>query len=313
MAIHDALVAGADGRRGRLVSDAVAAGAAWAVLEYLFPADAGRIAALAAERSGPGGPDGAAARGFALGRAVGALVVEHGRQDGSDAPFTGPIPTGPGIWTGTDPVLPMCGTWRCWIIESGDAVQPEPPYAYGSPEDLADVEAVRLAALRRTPEQVAAVHRWADRSPPAIWNGTLREMVAGRSPDPVASARAFAYLNAVFDGFVSCWGTKYQYWTARPFQRIPGLVTVIPTPNFPSYTSGHSTISAAAAEVLAELFPERGRLLPRRGGRGRDLTLWGGIHFPHDNQQGLEVGRAIGANVVEAMRGAGAPHRLARR
>jgi len=34
------------------------------------------------------------------------------------------------------------------------------------------------------------------------------------------SARAFAYLNvAMHDAAISTWQTKYNYWTARPFDR----------------------------------------------------------------------------------------------
>jgi hypothetical protein len=42
------------------------------------------------------------------------------------------------------------------------------------------------------------------------------------------------------------------------------------------------------------------------GGQAREAAisrLWGGIHFPHDNDQGLIVGRRIGRLVVARMRG----------
>jgi hypothetical protein len=304
VAIHDALAAGSHRYRGGFDSDAVAAGAASTVLAYLFPSQADQVAGLAAQRVKRGS---AAARAFVFGQAVGSLVVEYGMLDRSDTPFTGAMPSGDGLWTGTNPVLPMCGTWKCWIIESGDAIQPEPPYLYGSPEDLAEVEVVREAALNRTPEQIAAVHKWADRAPPMIWNVMLLERLAAERWDAIESARAFAYLNvAIFDGFVSCWGSKYTYWTARPFQRIAGLVTVITTPNFPSYTSGHSTISGAAAEVMSELFPGDAAFYRAEASEAADSRLWGGIHYPRDNVQGQIVGKAIGERVVEVMRSDGA-------
>src|SRR5215467_8100648 len=74
------------------------------------------------------------------------------------------------------------------------------------------------------------------------------------------SARAFAYLNAgMHDAAISTWYTKHNYWTARPFERIANLTTVIPTPNHPSYTSSHSTVSAAAS--IGDLFPKEGGIL----------------------------------------------------
>ena len=70
------------------------------------------------------------------------------------------------------------------------------------------------------------------------------------------AARAFALLNmAMHDAAVGCWDAKYSYFNPRPSQLDPGIKTVIGLPNFPSYTSGHSTFSAAAAEVLSYLFP----------------------------------------------------------
>jgi hypothetical protein len=35
---------------------------------------------------------------------------------------------------------------------------------------------------------------------------------------------------------------------------------LIPTPNFPSYTSGHSTISSTASVILGELFPDEANI-----------------------------------------------------
>ena len=303
VAIYDGLVAAADARRGNMRANTVAAGAASEVLSYLFPAAADRIRAQALAQGDLDHARGVSARAWALGQAVGRLVVDHGKHDGSDAVFTGTMPSGPGIWTGSNPVLPMCGTWQCWITSSGSEFQPEPPYAYGSPEDLADVEKVVEVTEHLTAEQIAIVHKWADLPPPTIWNGMLLERVADLGLDAFASARAFAYLNAaMYDAFVSCWKTKYTYWTARPFQRISGLVTVIPTPNFPTYTSGHSTISGAAAQVMGEMFPRERRFFDDQAQEAAVSRLLGGIHFPHDNDQGLIVGHHIGERAVALMR-----------
>jgi hypothetical protein len=303
VAVFDALVASRHHLRGRLPAHAVAAGSASRVLAHLFPQAADRITDAAAEQVALDGPvTRRTLDGFLLGRAVGRLVVRRAKNDGSDTPFTGTLPSGDGIWTGTDPVLPMCGTWKTWVLTSGSEIQPEPPYAFGSAEDLADVQEVSDLSLHRTPEQIDVVHRWADLPPPTIWNHILARRIEVRDLGVFASARAYAYLNvAMADGFISCWQTKYTYWIARPFQRIPGLTTVIPTPNFPSYTSGHSTISAAAAVVLGEVFPGGRERFAAQAEEAALSRLWAGIHFRHDNEQGLAMGRAIGARVVERM------------
>ncbi len=305
IAIYDALIASGHPRRGSLPEPAAAAGAASKVLIYLFPGNSAEIMSAAIAEADMGGRRSESARrAWLLGRAVGQLLVIYGRHDRSNTGWDGSMPSGEGIWSGTNPALPMCGTWKTWFTSSGAEFQPEPPYTFGSPEDLADVEAVYQASLHPTPEQVAIVHKWADMPPPTIWCGLLNEQILRNRLGTLASARAHAFLNAtMFDAFVSCWRTKYHYWTARPFQRVPGLVTVIPTPNFPTYTSGHSTISGAAAQVMAALFPADAADFQAQADEAAMSRLWGGIHFPHDNDAGLAVGRQIGAKAVRAMAG----------
>ncbi len=306
--VYDALVASVSTRRGRLPQRSVVAGAASRVLAYLFPTKLDRIqevasAEIALDRESYASSLGA----WVVGRLVGLAVVARGMSDGSNAPYTGTPPTGDGIWTGTNPVLPMCGTWKTWILASGSDVQPEAPYAYGSAQDLGDTQEVLDVSLSRTPEQIAIVHKWADASPPAIWNELLNDRIVAQNLSLTASARAHAYLNvAMADAFIECWMCKYKYWTARPFQRIPGLVTVIPTPNFPSYTSGHSTISAAAAIVMGEVFPAERDFFAQQALEAAMSRLYGGIHFRHDNEEGARVGVIIGERVVARMRGTNA-------
>ena len=313
--IYEALVVSGDHRRGHLPEHAVAAGVASSVLGYLFPAKLARIEdATAQQLALDGGLSGSALGGWSVGRVVGRAVVTRGMNDGSNAPFTGTPPTGDGIWTGTNPVLPMCGTWRTWVLGSGSEIQPEPPYAFGSVEDLRDTQEVLDVSLSRTPEQIAIVHKWADTSPPAIWNDLLNDRIETEGLGLVAAARAQAFLNvAMADAFIECWACKYKYWVARPFQRIPGLVTVIPTPNFPSYTSGHSSISAAAATVLGEIFPAERDFFNQQSEEAAMSRLYGGIHFRHDNEQGTVVGKLIGERVVERMRASGRNDLLAGR
>ena len=197
VAIHDALVAAYDPRRDKLPDRVVAAGAASRVLAYLFPGDAGPIQTLAeAELTLVSAPAGHVRRAWGLGRSVGRLAVEHGTRDGSDAVFTGTPPSGEGIWTGTNPVLPMCGTWKTWLITSGSEFAPEPPYAFGSPQDLRDMQEVYEISLHRTPEQIAIVHKWADLPPPTIWNGVLNDRILGSGMSACEAARASAFLNA---------------------------------------------------------------------------------------------------------------------
>src|SRR5512140_2553872 len=216
--IFDALVASHDNARGNLDENAVAAGVAYEVLSYLFPSHAGTIASDAVAQAHVTKGNGPALGGWNLGRAVGKQFVKRGERDGSTATFTGPMPTGDGIWTGTNPVLPMAGTWETWILSSGSQVVPEDPYRFGSPPDLADVNEVLQVSLARTPEMIAIVHKWADVSPPTIWNGMLNSRLPSSGMSVIEAARASAYLNMTLaDAFITCWGCKFKFWCARPF------------------------------------------------------------------------------------------------
>ena len=288
---------------------ALAAGAAFVVLNYLFPNDAERISQVLSQQIelSEAKNKGSLNAAFNVGRGKGNLVVFYGKNDGSDAVFPGSAPKGDCIWTGTNPVLPMCGTWKTWIVTDGAEFLPEPPFPCGSEQDLLELDQVYQASFNRTAEQIAIVHKWADLPPPTIWNGYLIERVESNNLSILASARAFAYLNiTMLDAFVCCWNTKYTYWTARPFQRLPeDFTTVITTPNFPSYTSGHSTISGAAAPVMGELFPSELEFFRAEALEAADSRLWGGIHYRQDNEQGLVVGKKIGEKVVGVMETAG--------
>ncbi len=306
VAIYDAIVTHLDGYQP---PRALAAGAGSVVLNYLFPNEVARIKEVTEEQIqlSVGPNQGLINAAFRIGRGKGHLVVSYAKQDDSDAVFSGSQPSGDCIWTGVNPVLPMCGTWKTWIVTDGAEFQPPPPYPCGLEADLQDLQEVYEVSFTRTAEQIAAVHKWADLPPPTIWNGYLAERVTVNNLSELASARAYAYLNiAMFDAFVCCWKTKYTYWTARPFQRLPeDFTTVITTPNFPSYSSGHSTISGAAAEVMGEIFPSELEFFRSEALEAANSRLWGGIHFRQDNEQGLTVGMKIGEKVVDVMQTAG--------
>ncbi len=306
VAIYDAIVNHLDGYQP---PRALAAGAGSVVLNYLFPGDVQRIKEVTDEQIqlSVGPNSGLVNAAYRIGRGKGHQTVSYAKHDGSDAVFVGPPPSGDCIWTGVNPVLPLCGEWKTWIIIDGGEFQPPPPYPCGSEADLQDLQEVYDVSFNRTAEQIAIVHKWADLPPPTIWNGYLAERVTANNLSELASARAYAYLNmAMYDAFVCCWKTKYTYWTARPFMRLPAdFTTVITTPNFPSYSSGHSTISGAAAEVMGEIFPAQLEFFRDEALEAANSRLWGGIHYRQDNENGLVVGKKIGEKVVDVMQTAG--------
>jgi PAP2 superfamily len=142
---------------------AVAAGAAAAVLSYLFPdrasyftektEEAGRSALLAGVQY----PSDVKV-GLELGRQVAARVIERGKADDSDVKWTGSIPTGPGKWNGTNPILPQMAMWKTWVLSSPSEFRSPPPIAHDLPEKTAEL--AELKNFQRTPKTNSAAYFW---------------------------------------------------------------------------------------------------------------------------------------------------------
>jgi hypothetical protein len=246
---------------------------------------------------------------MAIGHAVGRLAVARAEGDGSNAVWDGVRPTGAGVWQPTppdfrpDPIEPLAGTWQTWVLPGGDAMRPGPPPAWGSDAWRAEVLAVQEAVAHRTPDQAAAADFWAGYggtvTPAGLWIEIGRDLIVRDGLDLPHAARALALTSvAMADGFVCCWDAKYAYWSARPITADPTLDVRFPTPPFPSYTSGHSTISAAAATVLGHLFPTDAETLADQAREAKDSRLWAGIHYPLDNAMGATGGAMVGRLVV---------------
>jgi hypothetical protein len=297
---------------------AAIAGAASTLLIYLFPEETiKRINELASDAANTCLQAGANYRsdveaGLALGRAVGQLAVDRGRADGSDSDWDGKRPEGEGYWEPTPPryigypLEPTAGTWRPWVVRDVAALRPKPPPAWGSPMWRAQLDAVRNATAARTPEQARAALFWAGNdgtfSPAGTWLEIARDMIKRDRLDTFRTANVMAMTSiAVMDAFICCWDAKYTYWSARPIQADATLDVQFPTPPFPSYTSGHATISGAASTVLRHLFPGDADDLDRRAQEAKNSRLWSGFHFPIDNDVGLAHGQQVGRLVVDAM------------
>jgi membrane-associated phospholipid phosphatase len=128
-----------------------------------------------------------------------------------------------------------------------------------------------------------------------LWIEIAHDLIARDRLDAPPAARVLALTSvAMADGFICCWDAKYTYWTERPITADPTLDTLIPTPPFPSYPSGHATISTAAATVLGHLFPDDASALLDQAEEAKNSRLWAGIHFPLDCEMGAVGGGLIG-------------------
>jgi membrane-associated phospholipid phosphatase len=174
-----------------------------------------------------------------------------------------------------------------------------------------EVAAVKSAVKKITRAQLSTVYKWADGvntpTPPGHWDFIADSYIAAANFSEVRAARALALVNmALHDAAVGCWDAKYAYFSPRPSQLDPSIRTVVGLPNFPSYTSGHSTFSAAAADVLSYLFPSGTAYFESERDEAAMSRLYGGIHYPADIEVGKVHGSRIAGYTVRFARGDGA-------
>ena len=279
---------------------AAAAQAAAAVLAYFFPAEAQSFQTNAEQAgwsrvlAGVQYPSDYYA-GLDLGLKVAAQVIAKAKTDGSDAVWTGSVPTGPCKWIGTNPGNVTAANWRPLLLTSPSQFRPPAPPTCDSPEVVAETATVRdyprtfvttyKAFYWQSPE---GLNTW----PYRYLDKWIFENKLDQNPPRVA--RAYALVASVlFDAFIASQDGKFTYWYIRPPQLDPSIVPLFAVPNFPSYPSNHSTFSAARSEMLAYLFPEHADFIRAVGKEAGDSRIWAGIHFPMDNVAGVALGKSV--------------------
>jgi hypothetical protein len=205
---------------------------------------------------------------------------------------------------------------------------PPPPEYSEDPSSAYYREAVEVYEVKKniTPEQRAIARFWADDAmlsvtPPGHWTSIALNILERDEVGLEQSVDVLARLGiAQADAFIGCWQAKFVYDTVRPITYIrrvidPAFETIVNTPPFPEYPSGHSTQSAAAAMVLTAAFgddfafddntDEADGLKPRSfpsfaaaADEAGISRLYGGIHYRAAIEKGLEQGRCIGAYAI---------------
>ena len=182
-------------------------------------------------------------------------------------------------------------------------------------------------------EQKAIADFWSDNpgqtgTPPGHWIALVSQIAREKRLSLARAAEAYARVGiAVNEAFICCWRTKYAIDLLRPVTYIRANIDSAwspygVTPAFPTYTSGHSTQSAAAATVLTDMFGvepltdlthRTHAQLPHLGPRSFTSfqeaaeeaavsRLYGGIHYAFDNNDGLEIGRQVARLILERVR-----------
>jgi hypothetical protein len=271
-------------------------------------------------------------RSVDFGKAVAQEVFNWSKNDGAsnaNAPYTPPV--GPGLWAPTPPgFLPAFGPYwgnnRLMVANSLNGVAPQAPPAY-SEDPSSDfynmAKEVYDVSQALTPEQTAIAVYYRDN--PGFGGGhylsTLKQVLVQEDPQLDFTAYAFAKVSiGIIDAGIGCFKTKYQYNQERPITYIRGVLghpswnTLFPTPNFPDFTSAHSTIAGAFGEIMKGLFgshynftdhtydylgmtPRSFTSFDAMAKEIGDSRVYAGIHYQLSCERGLQQGEKIGKNI----------------
>ena len=258
-------------------------------------------------------------------------------------------PTGPFYGTNPGPafasfdrgLFPGHGRIKPWTMKSGSQFRAPGFYDPASPEFAEEFDRIRrlggMDSAIRTAEQEQTALFWED----GPWGVTAPghmiciaiQILQDRGLSFIELARAFALIGMTqCDASISAWDNKYHHDVLRPETAIRARApkfgnpdsrvklqtnwrSYIPTPEFPSHTSGHSTFGAAAAEMIAlihgsddisfsggspdeVLWPQlRGvtrhwKSLTHMAEENGLSRIYGGVHWEIDNTRALKAGRA---------------------
>ncbi len=230
-----------------------------------------------------------------------------------------------------NPVLPGWGDVTPFGVQTSGQFDVGPPPAVGTAEWIADYNQVKALGCSTcgTEDQKLIARFWADGggtfTPPGHWLDIATGQMDGLST--MQAARLSAMVGAsVADAGITAWETKYNYNTFRPITAIRtctlavcgvegdlAWTPLLSTPNFPSYTSGHSTFSGAGAGALGRFFGRDDVAFCTPADALSGVTgercfsgfteaaleagisrIYGGIHYEHDNARAVNAGLAIG-------------------
>jgi PAP2 superfamily len=283
-------------------------------------------------------------RSVVLGQDIASAILAWASGDGfstnNNCPYV-PAPVA-GAWVPTppafnpNPLQPCWGQIRPMVLTSGGECPPEghPAFSTASGSDfMAAAMEVYNVGLGLTTEQKSIADYWSDGpgatgTPPGHWIAIVSQIARNDDLSLAAAAEGYARVGiAVNDAFIACWNAKFVYNLQRPVTYINNNIdaswrSYIVTPNFPTYTSGHSTQSGAAARVLTDMFGLKAftdtthadhGLVPPQQARSYDSfdeaaaeaavsRLYGGIHFSFDNNDGLASGQCVGQAIIDRVR-----------
>ncbi len=283
-------------------------------------------------------------RSESFGKLMAMAIMTWARTDGGHEAW-GPLkrhqrnyvpPSEPGAWSATPPVfapalLPYWGENRPFVLKrAADCLAPPPP-AYSEERGSAffkEGEEVLRIANAATQEQRQFALYWADDpgktpTPAGHWAHIAGDVLKARKATLAEAAEAYARLTlAMNDAFIAAWHSKYQVNLIRPVTYVQLVIdsnwtpSLMNTPPFPEYPSGHSVQSSAAAGVLTAMFgadsaftdnahndrgwgPRNFKSFKAAADEAALSRLYAGIHFRSGVKGGQVQGDCVSRRVME--------------
>jgi hypothetical protein len=276
--------------------------------------------------------------GTAVGKAIAAYAATDNQVQcyKTNFPVNYTLLAGPGFWVPTSaqkiPLQPYWGNVRSFGPGNPDVTYEAPlPYSVDkSSTFFKEAKEVYDVTKVMTEEQKTIAKFWSDdpgatSTPPGHSMSIALQILAKENANLAQAAEAIAKVGmGVHDAFVSCWKGKYKYNLLRPVTYIkdnidPTWTTLLSTPPFPEYTSGHSVQSGATAEILESLFGTSYAFVDKTHEKRTDINgaprsfatikafaeeaalsrLYGGIHYRKAIDVGVAQGRLVGKNVLK--------------
>ena len=282
-------------------------------------------------------------RSDSFGRLMAMAIMTWARTDGGHEAW-GPLrrgrenyvpPSGQGQWVATPPafaapLLPYWGSNRPMVLASATdcPAPPPPPYSElpGSAFHTEGGEVHRIATQVTQAQRQFALY-WTDDpgktpTPAGHWVFIATDLLKARKATLADAAEAYVRLNlALADAFIANWATKYQVNLLRPATYVQLVIdsnwvpTLMHTPPFPEYPSGHSGQSSAAAAVLAASFgadtgftdnthndrgwgPRTFKSFKAAADEAALSRLYAGIHFRSGVEGGQVQGQCVARKVL---------------
>lgn len=275
------------------------------------------------------------------GTALAEAMFRYASSDGQSRAYTSnfpaayTVPVFTGAWVPTPPAfqkIPLQPYWgQVRTFHVGSVTQSQPPKHPNFSTDptsafYKDANEVFTVSQSLTDEQKGIANFWSDDpvktgTPPGHSVSIARQVLQKENANLALAAETYAKVGmAVHDAFVSCWKCKYDFNLMRPVTFIrthlgqPTWSSLLVTPPFPEYSSGHSVQSAATAVVLSDLFgynysftdathaartdidgsPRTFRSFTEAADQAAVSRLYGGIHYRFGIELGVEQGKKVG-------------------